>query len=145
MVANFDGPSREECIANRVNSNTPQQALTLLNDPSMVEAARVMATSILNERVAKRTAELSKNSDSLRIELAMRRTLARDASDEEIVELVAFLNQQRKHYSADSESAAQLTSIGITEPERSIPVGELAAWTALCRVMLNLHETITRY
>jgi Protein of unknown function (DUF1553)/Protein of unknown function (DUF1549)/Planctomycete cytochrome C len=145
MVANFDGPSREECIANRVSSNTPQQALTLLNDPSMVEAARVMAASLLRMPTPPRSNGIAERKDNMRIELAIRRALAREPSEAEIIELTSFLNEQRKHYTSDTEAAGQLTSIGISEQERAIPAGELAAWTALCRVILNLHETITRY
>ncbi len=146
MVANFDGPSREECIANRVSSNTPQQALTLLNDPSMVEAARVMATSLLKTPLsANSNADVSKSRDALRIELAIRRALVREPSNIEIVELTEFLHEQRKHYTADKEAALHLSSTGITERDALLPANELAAWTALCRVVLNLHETITRY
>jgi hypothetical protein len=145
MVANFDGPSREECIANRVQSNTPQQALTLLNDPTMVEAARVLAASILKASLDPSSKESANLNDELRIGMAIQRALSREPNHAEVVELATFLNEQRKHYAADIEAAGQLTSIGISHHDRSIPASELAAWTALCRVILNLHETITRY
>ena len=147
MVANFDGPSREECVANRVSSNTPQQALTLLNDPSMVESARVMAASLLITKVPiAPSRKPTKESDAKRIGIALQRALGRAPVEEEVVDLQSFLEEQRKHYSSHEEAAKHLVTIGNSEPASpSIPASELAAWTAVCRVILNLHETITRY
>ena len=112
MLANFDAPSREECTAYRVVSNTPQQALTLLNDPSFVEAARALAKMLL----------ATSDGDETRINTAFQRALARYAKPKETDSLKRFLGEQRAKQS-----------------------DELAAWTSLCRVVLNLHETITIY
>lgn len=135
MMANFDAPSREECTANRVQSNTPQQALTLLNDPSFVEAARVLAQNIL----------LNSHDDETRITNIFTRVLARYPRKAEIEALKKMISKQRHYYSGESQEAEKLITAGIAPVDKQIEVGELAAWTQLARVVLNLHEAITRY
>jgi hypothetical protein len=138
MLANFDAPSREECVAFRVVSNTPQQALTLLNDPEFVEAARVFAERLLKESGQDAT-------DEQRIDRAFRTALARPAKEKEKASLKRFLAQQREEYQARKDDADKVTKLGTApRPDGADPV-ELAAWTSVCRVVLNLHETITRY
>jgi hypothetical protein len=136
MLANFDAPGREECTAIRNVSNTPQQALTLLNDPSFVEASRLFAGKIL---AAKAT------TDAQRLDLIFRRTLARAPKATEQESLAKFLAQQRAYYTANAADAKKLLQIGYTPEPASANEAELAAWTQVCRVVLNLHETITRY
>ena len=135
MLANFDAPSREECWAYRIVSNTPQQALTLLNDPTFVEAARVFARKLI-EDVA--------GDDAARLDLAFRKSLARPARDREKVSLLALLEKERAHYRVPGEEAAKLLRVGNAPPPVGDPA-EHAAWTSVCRVILNLHETVTRY
>ena len=136
MLANFDAPSREDCIAARNVSNTPQQALTLLNDPTFVEAARAFALRILQEPV---------KGDSERLERAYQIALGRSLQPKERDSLLAFLKQVRTAYLQQPADADRLLKIGIAPvPPGTGPV-ELAAWTNLCRVVLNLQETITRY
>src|SRR2546429_1434380 len=96
MLANFDAPSREECIANRNVSNTPQQALTLLNDPSFVEASRAFAEKVLS---SKRT------SDDARLDFACERALARPIKPNELKSLEEFLALQREHYKENRDEA----------------------------------------
>jgi hypothetical protein len=136
MLANFDAPSRDECTACRVESNTPQQALTLLNDPTFVEAARVFATRLL---------EAECRSDEDRLGLAYQRALARPPKDKEKTSLLGFLTAQRAQYAADTDAAGKLEHVGNTAPPKNVGKTELAAWTQVCRVILNLQETITRY
>jgi hypothetical protein len=136
MLANFDAPSREECIASRVVANTPQQALTLLNDPTFVEAARVLADSILA------AANLT---DETRIDLLFEKALARPANPRERVSLLAFLTKQRQEARDNPVEAAKLLTVGIAPPSTILDKAELAGWTEVCRVVLNLHETLTRY
>jgi hypothetical protein len=81
MLANFDAPSREECTANRIVSNTPQQALTLLNDPTFVEASRAFAASVL---------AAATSSDEQRLDFAFERALNRPATDKEKQSLLSF-------------------------------------------------------
>lgn len=136
MLANFDAPMRDECTANRPNSNTPQQALTLLNDPTFVEAARVMAERLLVEK---------SSDDAARIQTAFGLALGRRAGDKEISSLNAFLKEQREAYRKNSVDAGKIIRVGLSPvADKPDPV-ELAAWTSLCRVVLNLQETITRY
>ena len=136
MLANFDAPGREECTAIRTVSNTPQQALTLLNDPSFVEASRVFAAKLL-------TAPGS--NDRARIELAFAKTLARPPKPREVESLTAFLAEQRKYYEANPKDAEKVLKVGIAPAPSNGDKAELAAWTMVGRVILNLHETITRY
>ena len=136
MLANFDAPSREECTANRIVSNTPQQALTLLNDPTFVEAARVLAARLLETDAA---------SDEKRLDMAFERALARPAKDKEKNSLIKFLNTQREYCAANAVESTKLLHVGIATTPKTSPETELAAWTELCRVILNLHETITKY
>ena len=136
MLANFDAPSREECTANRIVSDTPQQALTLLNDPSFVEAARAFATQLLSA---------NDKTDTQRLDMAYERALARVPRPAERDSLLKFLDGQRAQYRDDQESATKLIKIGNSTPAKRDSAPELAAWTQVCRVILNLHETITRY
>jgi hypothetical protein len=136
MLANFDAPAREECIANRIISNTPQQALTLLNDPTFVEAARMFAARVLSNPA---------KSDVQKLDLAFERALARPARDTEKRSLLDFLATQRTHCQSDSAETDKLLKVGIAPVAKGIDHNELAAWTEVCRVILNLHETITRY
>jgi hypothetical protein len=136
MLANFDAPPREECTPARNVANTPQQALTLLNDPTFVEASRVLARSLLFGSGA---------SDAERISLLYERALARRPRREEIDSLSAFLAARRSFFKDHAGAADQLVHIGQAQVCPDVAEPELAAWTALCRVVLALHETITRY
>jgi len=135
MLANFDAPAREECTAIRTVSNTPQQALTLLNDPTFVEAARLFAGQLLARKAA----------DEKRLEVAFQQALARSIKPEEAKSLGKFLAAQREYYSANPNDAKKLVHVGNAPELNSSPAAELAAWTQVCRVILNLHETLTRY
>ncbi|MCX6956019.1 MAG: DUF1553 domain-containing protein, partial [Verrucomicrobia bacterium] len=138
MLANFDAPSRDECAALRTVSNTPQQALTLLNDPTFVEAARLFAGRLL--------ADKSATKDEDRIQRAYRLAMARDPKPKETASLKTFLATQREYYRANPADAAKVTKVGFAPPlKSSAPADEQAAWTQVCRVLLNAQETITRY
>ncbi len=136
MLANFDAPMRDECTANRPNSNTPQQALTLLNDSTFVEAARLLAKRLLDEK---------KGDDVARIQGAFALALGRPASEKELSSLVAFLSSQREAYQKNSGDADKIIRVGQSPVAEKLDRVELASWTSLCRVILNLQETITRY
>jgi len=133
MLANFDAPSREECTAARAESTTPQQALTLLNDPTFVEAARALA-----ERVLPLPADR-------RLEAAFLHVLARPPEPREADSLRAFLAAQEAAYRSRPADAAALSAVGLRPPPAGADPAELAAWTAVARALLNLHETIIRY
>ena len=133
MLANFDAPSREECTAARNLSTTPQQALTLMNDPTFVEAARVLAERVLPVEPAKR------------LDAAFLRVLAREPSARERASLGKFYDEQLIAFRAQPEDARKLTSVGLRPAAKDVDRAELAAWTAVSRVLLNLNETIVRY
>jgi hypothetical protein len=136
MLANFDAPSREECTASRNVANTPQQALTLLNDPTFVEAARVLAERVLRAEAP---------TDRERVDFLFQRALARPASAHEQAELAKFLETQRRVYRGDPNAARALVRAGLAPRATGLDPAEHAAWTSVCRVVLNLHETITRF
>jgi hypothetical protein len=136
MMANFDAPARDECAAARVASNTPQQALTLLNDPAFVEAARVFAARLLEDRTA--------SDDAARIRLAYRLALNREPRDTELASLTGFLATQRDTFKAAPADAEKSLAVGLAPRPQLDPI-EHAAWTQLARVLLNTQEVITRY
>jgi len=131
----FDAPSREECTADRPRSNTPLQSLAMLNDPTYVEAARAFAEWILR----------SAPDDTKRLDLAFQKALSRSIADPESAILLPILNAQRAEYRQQPEAAKALLSTGARPIPSDLDSIELAAWTAVARVILNLHETMTRY
>ena len=131
----FDAPSREECTADRPRSNTPLQALVLLNDPSYIEAARVLAERILSQSLA---------DDAARFESLMQTALNRSPRAEEVAVLSQLLKNHREQYQNDGDAAKKLLSVGDKAVGTQFDVAELAAWTSVTRTILNLHETITR-
>jgi hypothetical protein len=131
----FDAPTREECTADRPISSTPTAALVLLNDPSFVEAARTLAGKIMLGNM---------NDDHERIRWAWRQVLGRSAESEEAALLEELLKKHRAQYAADPKAAEAIVSIGISPRPENVDVPELAAWTSVSRVLLNLNETITR-
>ena len=133
----FDAPTREECTAERPVSNTPQAALTLLNDPTFVEAARVFATRVLQEAGAG-------VDDAGRLGRAFRLALNRAPHEAERTLLGELLDKHRREYRGDPEAAARLLSVGLAPASEGIEPVELAAWTSIARTLLNLNEAITR-
>jgi hypothetical protein len=135
MLANFDAPSREDGVCTRNLSNTPQQALTLLNDPTFVEAARVLAEHAMAQA----------SEDSGRLDVIFQRAVCRPPKDEERQSLGEFLQTNRSYYKSNPLDAHKLIHVGIAPVSDKADQPELAAWTSVCRVVFNLHETITRY
>ena len=131
----FDAPSREECCAERNRSNIPQQALVLLNDPSYVEAARSLAARILKE---------CNGSPEERVAWAWQQVLQRLPRVEEMETVMPLVRTHIDHYKADPAAAESLLKTGLTAVPPDVDKSELAAWTHVSRVLLNLHETITR-
>jgi hypothetical protein len=136
MIA-FDAPSREECTCERPKSNIPQQALVLLNDPEFVEAARTLAQKAFT---------FGGKTDIERIIWAFEKATSRKPKNEEIAVLIELLNKHRKEFDKKPDGAKKLVEIGDypLPPVKSVSDVELASWMSVCRVILNLHETITR-
>jgi hypothetical protein len=131
----FDAPSREECTADRPRSSTPLQALVLLNDPTYVEAARVFAERIVREG-GKETGQ--------RLDWAYRRAVSRAVRPAEVALLTSLYEKHLAEYRADQAGAEKLVGIGQRPAPKDLDAAELAAWTSVARVILNLHETVTR-
>ncbi|MFP6583559.1 MAG: DUF1553 domain-containing protein [Candidatus Hydrogenedentota bacterium] len=131
----FDAPTREECTAERVVSNIPQQALVLLNDPTYVEAARALAEDIVRDG--------GKSIDE-KIAFAYRRVLARMPNPNEQEAVAKLATAHLAHYRANEDDAKKLLKIGQRVADDSLAAADVAAWTSVSRVLLNLHETITR-
>ena len=130
----FDATSREECTCERPRSNIPQQALVLLNDPEFVEAARAFAARALAE---------GGDGDAAKVSWAFERATGRAPKPAEARVLLDLLAKHRADYTANPDDAKRLLNVGDAPPPKVAPA-ELAAWTSVCRTVLNLHETITR-
>lgn len=132
----FDAPGREECTANRVTSNNPLQALVLLNDPTYVEAARVFA---------ERTLRACSGDISDQIAWIFSRALNRAPTSRETELLTELYRQQHAKFESDPQAAKDLIATGEWPVPNDIGPVQLAAMTSVCRTVLNLHETITRF
>jgi mono/diheme cytochrome c family protein len=131
----FDAPTREECTVERVRSNTPLQALVLLNDPEYVEAARALAQAAM----ARGGATLQQ-----RIAWAWRQVLLRPVRPRESEVLMRMYEKHLAEYQKDAAAAEALLKIGEYPTPADINHTDLAAWTSVARAILNLHETVTR-
>jgi mono/diheme cytochrome c family protein len=134
-LATFDAPDREKCTARRAQTNTPLQALALLNDPTYVEASRALAERTLLE---------GGTDDANRVTYAFQRVLARRPSANEIDVLRSFLDVRRKGFRQDRQSALKLVAVGESPRNARLDVGELAAWTTVASVILKLDVAITK-
>jgi Protein of unknown function (DUF1553)/Protein of unknown function (DUF1549)/Planctomycete cytochrome C len=128
MFATFDGPSGEFCTAKREVTNTPLQALTLLNDAVMIEAAQTLGKQW----------SMNKGPDAERIDLLFQRILIRPASADERQLLATFLERQRKRLEQKELDASAIAG------QSADDVNERAAWTLLARALFNLDEAICR-
>jgi hypothetical protein len=134
VMATFDATAREACLVNRARTNTPLQALALLNDVPFVEAARVLAERVLREAAA----------PEQRLELAFLRLTGRRPGERELKVLRAGLDRHREHYRHNEAAAKQLVSMGSSKPSSGLDVREVAAYAAITTLILNLDEVITR-
>jgi hypothetical protein len=128
MFNTFDAPSGEACVARREVSNTPLQALTLLNDVVFVEAAQAMG-----KLLASRSGSVEE-----RMQFAFRRVLARPATKEELASLVKFFGSQKRRFEAKELDAAKIAGPGEGDAH------ERAAWAVVARALFNLDEAITK-
>ena len=135
FMVNFDAPNREQFCARRERSNTPLQALQLMNDVQHVEAARALATRALASGPA---------DDAARIDWLFRTVIARGAESAELAVVAEELAAHRGRYAADSEAAKRLVALGESKAPENIPAEELAAWTLVSNMLLNLDETLSR-
>ena len=134
-LVNFDAPNREQFCGRRERSNTPLQALQLMNDVQHIEAARALAARTLTEGGAE---------DAARIGWLFRMVLSRSPSAEEASLVAAALVGNRARYETDVEAAKQAIAHGESKPPAGLAPAELASWTLVANLMLNLDETLSR-
>lgn len=131
----FDAPEREVCTARRSRTNTPLQALVLMNDPTYLEAAR---------KLAERTMISGGDSPERRIEFACRLALSRRPTPAESKLLLTLYHQRLNRFRQHPSAAAALVAVGESPRDKSLPEPELASWASIMSVILNLDEMITR-
>ncbi len=134
-LGTFDAPSREVCTVRRSRTNTPLQALVLMNDPTYIEASRKMAERILGEG-GQTTAE--------RITFVFRLATGRAPTLAEMIVLQRAYGQQAAKYRGSPELAEKLLKVGEAPVNGKFDKGELAAWSMVSSIILNLDETITK-
>jgi hypothetical protein len=134
-LSTFDAPSREVCQVKRQRTDTPLQALALLNDVAYVEAARALAQRMVSEGGTNR---------EQRLIYAFRRATARRPNAVEIQVLLKGLDRYLRFYRADTKAAQELIRHGETPMSGKMDTAALAAYTALASIILNLDETISK-
>jgi hypothetical protein len=130
----FDATARETCWVRETRTNTPLQALNLLNDVTHVEAARKLAERVLRE---------SATADD-RLALAFRRFTARGPTDAERGVLLRALDRQLADYGADPAAARKVLKVGESPTDPRLDPVDVAAYAAVCRLILNLDEAVTK-
>ncbi len=135
MFTTFDATSRELICTRRPRTDTPLQALTIMNDPAFVQPAAELARVVVRE---------SGPTISERVTFAFRRVLIRSPDAGEVVRLTALYRKELEQYRHDPKSAALMANSGLGVPPASLPTPELAAWTVVANVLLNLDETLTK-
>ena len=134
-MVTFDAPSREYCVVRRNRSNTPLQALTLLNDPVYMEAAVALA--------GRMTKEAGPNPTE-RAAYGFRLAVARVPQASEVARLVALYEKELARFKADPKAAAALIANGPAKVSEVTDLTQLAAWTVVANVLLNLDEVVTK-
>jgi hypothetical protein len=130
----FDAPDRETCVVRRARTNTPLQALVLMNDPTYLEASRKLAERMMTQAAT----------PDERIAFAFRLATARRPSVKEIAVLRHVFDTQLLKYRQDAQAALKLLAIGEAPRNERLTPAELAAWTMVASVILNMDETCTK-
>lgn len=135
FMSNFDAPNRESFCTRRERSNTPLQALQLMNDVQQMEAARCLAERLLKQSVQE---------DQAHIDNLFRWVLGRSPDDYERSQVLGFLQKTRDRLASNPPDAERIARIGERWPEADLPPDQVAVWTLVCNLVLNLDETVTR-
>jgi len=131
----LDAPNREVCSTIRPTTESPLQALVMLNDTTFIEAARLLAEKAMSDRGA----DWNERIDSI-----FRRVLSRRATIAESAVLKPFFDRQKARYAVDSTAAKELLGVGEAPARQGLDQAELAAWTNVATAVLNLDEALTR-
>ena len=131
----FDAPSRENCIARRARTNTPLQALVLMNDEQYVEASRQLAQRMMKD---------GGSDPAERLLYGFQLATSRTPNEREQSVLLAQFNTHLEHFRANVESAKKLLTIGATPRDESLDPAEQASYTLMGNLLLNLDETMTK-
>jgi hypothetical protein len=134
-MTTFDAPSREYCVIQRERTATPLQALTVLNDPQFVEAARVLAATLLRD---------STTADDARLTRVFRLTTSRQPSTAELRVLQQLLASQRSDFAGNADGTKKYLTVGESPAAEAIDAVEHAAWTALIQTLIGYDECITK-
>jgi len=135
QMTTFDAPSREACLVRRERTNTPLQALVVLNEPQYMEAARALAERTLRE---------GGSTTDDRLTYMFRLVAARHPDTQELTELGAAFKDLMAHYTKQADAAKQLLASSAVPADLATNPSELAAWTLIGNVILNLDEVITK-
>lgn len=134
-MATFDAPDRETCAVRRARTNTPLQALVLMNDVQYVEAARKFAERVLSE---------GGSSVEERVTFAFRSVVARRPNSAEMQSLTTLLTEYLSEFRKSPDAAAKLLAAGESPRNEQLDANELAAWTMVTHLLLNLSESVTK-
>jgi hypothetical protein len=135
MLKTFDAPGREFCTVRRSRTNTPLQALLLLQGPQFVEAARHLARRMMVEGGIEIGA---------RIAFGFELATARGPTEKEIEILTGVFRERLSKFQDDPAAAAKMLSVGASPRDAKLDVAEHAAWMEVARLLLNLDETVTK-
>lgn len=144
-MAALDAPNREMCVVDRGATNTPLQALVMLNDVQFTEAARVWATGLLAMEIA--ATQDAATTQTKRLSIAFETATSRPPTPAELATLESFLTRQMTRYAADEAAAESVIRVGqapVPEFIREGGVAERAAWTQVASLLMNLSESMTR-
>lgn len=133
-MVSFDTSTRETCSTRRMTTNTPLQALVMLNDPQFVEAARKLAERILKN---------GGTTDESRVTWAYREVIGNAPTTEQVALLTEILTEQRNMFTTQSSNAEALLKIGDSPTDPTLAKTELATYTTLAQALLNLDANIT--
>jgi len=134
-MTTFDAPSREACTTRRERTNTPLQALLLLNDPQYLEAARALGQRMMKE---------GGKSPEERIQFAYTLATAKPITPADLKLTLNTFQDMLKHYQSDQKAATELIAVGESKPDATLNPQELAAWTMVANLILNLDEVLSK-
>jgi hypothetical protein len=134
-MTTFDAPERTYCNIRRLRTNTPLQALVTLNDPVYVEAAQALARRIMTQ---------GGETTEQRVKFAFRLCLIRPPMEAETKRLTELFEQAKTQFAKEPAKATALVNKPLGPPPAEMKIEELAAWTVVSNVLLNLDETLAK-